>query len=77
MGERLDPEYKTFTLHVRCENCMRESFMGVAVPKEDGSPTDVDELLESAVLNNLPFKCSKCPSLIGKVIGAEEGSRKR
>lgn len=77
MGECLDPEYKTFTLHVRCENCMRESFMGVAVPKADGSPNDVDELLESAVLSNLPFKCSKCPSLIGKVIGAKEGAGKQ
>ena len=76
MGRCLDPEYKTFSLLVRCENCMRESFMGVAVPQGDDSPSDVDELMDSAVLHNLPFKCSACPSLIGKVMCIDEGVKK-
>lgn len=73
MGLRVECEYRTFTLQIRCENCMREAVMGMAVPKEAGMPSDVEELQESAMLNNIPYQCLSCESIIGQVFSIQEG----
>ena len=56
-----------FELHIRCENCMRESVRAVTVPGADDAPRDVDELLESVFLSSLRYSCQKCQSPIGRL----------
>lgn len=68
MNAYVDFEFRTFTLKIRCENCMREEIMGVGVPDIAGAPTNVEELLESAVLDNTRFHCRKCQGVIGQIV---------
>lgn len=64
-----------FTLHIRCENCMRESQKAVEVPEGEGAPRDVDEFMESGLIGSLSFHCRPCGSVIGQIIGIEGGGR--
>ena len=57
-----------FEMIVRCENCDRESSRVISVPKVDGAPTDVNELLESSLLGRLSYSCRHCGSLIGRLV---------
>lgn len=75
MGLAQTDEYRAFTLHIRCENCMRETTRGVAFPMCAGMPSDADELLSSAVIENVPFQCAQCESVIGRLFGISEGGR--
>lgn len=68
MNLHSDFEYRTFSLKIRCENCMREEIMGVGVPDIAGSPTNAEELLESAVLDNARYRCRKCQGIIGQIV---------
>ena len=58
-----------FQLHVRCEGCLRDSSPVLKVPASDDAPTDVDELLESAVLQQFRFECEDCGSAIAVLVG--------
>jgi len=69
MRSALYPRSKTFSLHLRCSNCLRDSFRDIAVPQVDGAPTCVDEFIESILLQRLAFDCSRCESVIGRLIG--------
>jgi len=71
MGYALRKEATAFTLRIRCENCMRESERVLEMPEADGVPRDPDELVESALLANLPFGCRPCGGVIGQVIGID------
>jgi hypothetical protein len=62
-----------FTLHIRCENCMRESTRDVELPFGDDVPRDPEELTESAFLGSLTFNCRPCGGVIGQLIGIEGG----
>lgn len=62
-----------FTLHIRCENCMRDSVKVVELPIGDDAPRDPDELIDSAFLGSLSFNCQPCGSVIGQIIGIEGG----
>ncbi|ARM12097.1 MULTISPECIES: hypothetical protein [Rhizobium] len=59
---------RQFELQIRCENCMRESARLISVPRIDGAPSDVEELLESGFLRSLRFSCAKCDSAIGILV---------
>jgi hypothetical protein len=69
----LRESYRTFSLFIRCESCLRESIKVIEVPPGDDSPADEDELLESGFLSNLAFKCSQCESPIGRLFGMNQG----
>ena len=60
---------KVFSLHIRCSNCLRDSFRDVEVPQIDGAPSSIDDFCESSVLQSLRFSCTKCESIIGRLIG--------
>lgn len=62
-----------FTLHIRCDNCMRDSQKVVQMPVGDDVPRDAEELIESAFLERLPFRCQPCGGLIGRLVGIEGG----
>lgn len=63
-----------FTLHVRCENCMRESLKIVEMPIGDDVPRDVDDLAGSAFLEQQSFRCRPCGGVIGIIVGIEQGA---
>ena len=62
-----------FTLHIRCDNCLRESEKLVDLPIGDDVPRDADELIESVFLERIPFRCQPCGGVIGRLIGIEGG----
>lgn len=66
-------EYRSFTLHIRCENCMRDTERGVSVPACGQMPLDADDFLESALLDNMSFHCHHCHGVIGRLFGISEG----
>jgi hypothetical protein len=72
----LKPKYRTFTLFIRCENCLRETMRDLNVPPGDDAPSDADELIDSGFLNNLSFCCGHCDSAIGRLVGVNVGEWK-
>ncbi|RVL61042.1 hypothetical protein [Sinorhizobium meliloti] len=62
---------RVFTLHIRCDNCLRESSRTVEVPAVDDAPCDVDELMESGFLGALRFNCV-CAGVVGQIIGISQ-----
>jgi hypothetical protein len=58
-----------FQLHIRCANCLRDSSPVLNVPDADDAPSDVEELLESAVLQQFRFECDDCGSAIASLVG--------
>lgn len=56
-------------LHIRCENCLRESSKLLDVPPEADVPTDAYDLEKSGLLQNLTFFCQPCESTIGRLFG--------
>lgn len=62
-----------FMLHIRCENCMRDSEKYVVMPVGEGVPRDADELIESVYLESIPFRCQPCGSVIGRLVGISGG----
>lgn len=56
-----------FELHIRCENCTRESVRLLEVPDVDDAPQDVEELAESGLLSGLRFCCARCEGVIGRL----------
>lgn len=76
MGLALGKTYRAFCLHIRCENCLRETTRGLSVPPGDYSPADADELLESGFLSSMAFQCGHCESVIGRLFGISDGDGK-
>ncbi len=62
---------RLFTLHIRCDNCLRESARTIEVPPVDDAPCDVDELVESGFISALRFNCV-CAGLVGQIIGISQ-----
>jgi hypothetical protein len=58
-------------LQIRCENCMREKEKVLALPTWMRVPSDLEELAESGLLNNLAFDCRHCGSIIGHLVSFE------
>ncbi|OCJ05285.1 hypothetical protein A6U87_14875 [Rhizobium sp. AC44/96] len=69
MGLALLKQARQFTLHIRCDNCLRESERVVEMPIGDDVPRDADELIESVFLERLPFRCHPCGGVIGRLFG--------
>jgi hypothetical protein len=63
-----------FTLHIRCENCMRDSVKVVDMPIGDDVPRDAEELIESVYLEKIPFRCQPCSGVIGRLVGISGGN---
>lgn len=63
-----------FTLHIQCDNCMRDSEKVVEMPVGDDVPRDAEELIESVFLEKLPFRCHPCGGVIGRLIGISGGT---
>lgn len=63
-----------FTLHIRCDNCMRDSEKMVEMPVGDEVPRDADELIESVFLEKIPFRCQPCGGVIGRLVGISGGN---
>lgn len=61
-------EYKArFELGIRCDNCMRESSRVVDVPNVDDAPCDPEDLVDSAFLASLYYRCRHCDCQIGRL----------
>lgn len=58
----------TFKLHYRCYNCTRKVFKRLDSPDVEGAPRDVDELMESSLLQRQRYRCDECESAIGVLI---------
>jgi hypothetical protein len=65
--------YRNFSLHIRCEGCLRETVQLIEVPPGDDSPADEDDLMESGFLANLSFRCQQCESPIGRLFAVNRG----
>lgn len=59
-----------FKLCVRCHNCRKDHVAHLNVPEEDDAPRTVDDLLESALLSDLRFQCTRCQGTIGSIVTA-------
>lgn len=73
MGFALLKSRAPYRLHIRCEGCLRESSQVLEVPEEVDLPNDQDELVDGGYLNNIPFSCPHCESLIGKLFAISGG----
>jgi hypothetical protein len=56
-----------FELHIRCENCARETVRVLEVPDIDEAPQDVEDLASSGLLSEMRFCCARCESVIGRL----------
>lgn len=59
----------SFKLHYRCHNCQQNVFKRLDSPDVDDAPYDVEDLLESALLQNQRYHCTVCEGAIGTLIG--------
>lgn len=75
MGLALMQSHPPLRLHIRCENCMRESARLLEAPTGEALPHDPCELAEGGYLDNVPFRCAHCGSLIGKLFAISGGPR--
>ncbi len=57
-----------FKLHLRCANCRRDTTRLLNVPRADGAPRDIDELMDSAFLREQRFACTGCEGQIGTIV---------
>lgn len=62
-----------FTLHIKCESCLRDSQKFIVMPVGDDIPRDAGELIESVYLESIPFRCQPCGSVIGRIVGIDGG----
>lgn len=61
-----------FKVYVRCLNCQKDYGTTLCPPESEGSPADIDELLESNFLSSQRFTCAVCESTIATVTGVKE-----
>lgn len=57
-----------FRLSTRCHNCRAKTARVIEVPDAEDAPTEPDDLLASAFLARLPFRCGKCENPIGTIL---------
>ena len=61
----------SFKLHIRCENCQRESSRVIEVPEADDAPVDPEDMIDSAFLQSIPYSCRPCGGVIGRLFKIE------
>lgn len=71
MGLALEKSNRVFALHIRCSNCSRESVKELF--GGEGGPCDVDELLESGLIERVRYECFSCESAIGQLVAITLG----
>jgi len=59
---------RSILLHVRCPHCLKLFQQVVPVPVGSGVPLDGDELIESAFIRDLEFRCPKDESPFGEIV---------
>ncbi|OHV81757.1 hypothetical protein LCM4573_21445 [Rhizobium sp. LCM 4573] len=75
MGLELARSQSPVRLHIRCENCLRESSR-VLEPRPGAELSDDPcALAEEGYLDNLPFFCGHCESVIGRLFAISGGKR--
>lgn len=57
-----------FMVNLRCHNCSKLTSNIVDVPDVDDAPTCSDELVESAYVASLPFRCERCDNPSGIIV---------
>lgn len=72
MGLALEKSNHLFALHIRCSNCLRESVKEIF--GGDGGPSDVEELIESGLVERVQFSCVHCESVIGQLVAVTKGN---
>ena len=60
-----------FKLMTCCLNCRRISDRAIDVPEGDDAPRDVEEFMESALLQSQRFFCPQCESSIATIVGVK------
>jgi hypothetical protein len=75
MGLAMMKSQPPLRLHIRCENCLRESSRLLEAPQGVDLPDDPYELAEGGYLNSVPFFCVGCESTIGKLFAISGGYR--
>jgi hypothetical protein len=58
-----------FKIHVRCAGCLQDNICVLDVPDVAEAPLTVDELIESPLLGRQRFRCERCESSIGTIVG--------
>ena len=61
-------EGRNFLLHLRCEGCQKLSSRELAIPPYEDVPTSVEDLMESGLLQSVKFCCTRCESVIGRIV---------
>lgn len=61
-----------FKLNMRCHNCRQVVGAVLNVPDVEDAPREIDDLLQSQLLNGLQFKCSKCENPTAVVVGVKQ-----
>ncbi|MBX5190162.1 hypothetical protein HJB86_14725 [Rhizobium sp. NZLR3b] len=73
MGLAVMKSQPPLRLHIRCENCLRESSKVLEVPTDAYVPNDMCELAQEGYLDSVPFFCAHCESSIGKLFAISGG----
>lgn len=71
MGLALVKCNRVFVLHIRCSNCIRESVTQIF--GGESGPTDVEDLIESGLIEKVQFSCIQCDSAIGQLVAITKG----
>lgn len=71
MGMALYKNNRSFTLLIRCSNCLKESIKEVL--GGEGGPTDEEELVESGLIQQIRYSCVQCESVIGQLVAITKG----
>ena len=61
-----------FALRFRCANCRKLMTREVISPNHSDAPADVEELLESNLLNRQLYPCEECENPISVLIGVRQ-----
>ncbi|MBB4347987.1 hypothetical protein [Aliirhizobium cellulosilyticum] len=75
MGMAMVRERSPLRLHIRCENCLRESSKELEIPPGEYVPSDPLELAGEGYLDGVKFHCGHCDSSIGRLFAISGGSR--
>lgn len=62
----------TFRLRIRCHNCRHVSRRILQSPDIADAPADVEELRESALMQNQVYGCDKCDNPIATIVGVTQ-----
>ena len=59
---------RSVLLHVRCGNCLKLYAQDVAIPEEVDEYIDPEELVQSAFVSEMPFRCPQCEAVYAEII---------